>query len=115
MVVGFSLFAVLSAAALRSGRHPAFSAGWVGWLVATGIGLGCVSSVKFVGLFTVLVVGCMTCIDLWAVFGDTTNSLGVVGAHFTARVAALILLPGLLYTARYYPSTTNLVLRVLLP
>ena len=47
-----------------------FGFDWWFWLFGTGIALGCVLSVKWVGLFAVALVGLHTLDDLWTMFGD---------------------------------------------
>lgn len=61
---------VLGAVKVSSSRIPEFSKTWWFWLFFTGTMLACCSSVKFVGLFVVLLVGLMTISDLWNVLGD---------------------------------------------
>jgi dolichyl-phosphate-mannose-protein mannosyltransferase len=39
-------------------------------MTATGISIGCVASVKWVGLFAIALVGLNTIQDLWDMFGD---------------------------------------------
>lgn len=48
----------------------AFSTKWWSWLIFTGAMLACTISVKFVGLFVVLLVGLHTISDLWFELGD---------------------------------------------
>jgi dolichyl-phosphate-mannose-protein mannosyltransferase len=47
-----------------------FSADWWTWLVLTGLGLGATVSMKWVGLFTIAWVGCLTLLQLWNLLGD---------------------------------------------
>lgn len=61
---------VLGAVKVSSKRIPEFSKLWWFWLLFTGTMLACCISVKFVGLFVVLLVGLMTVSDLWEVLGD---------------------------------------------
>lgn len=51
----------------------AFTCRWWSWLIFTGAMLACTISVKFVGLFVVLLVGLHTINDLWIVLGDLTK------------------------------------------
>lgn len=66
----FMIGSVLGATKVSSKRTQEFSLGWFCWLAFTGVMLACCISVKFVGLFTVLLVGVMTAIDLWMILGD---------------------------------------------
>jgi dolichyl-phosphate-mannose--protein O-mannosyl transferase len=50
--------------------HSPFSPDWWVWLTFTGISIGCVASVKWVGLFVTALVGVYTIEDLWDKFGD---------------------------------------------
>ena len=43
---------------------------WWVWLILTGISLGCVLSIKWVGLFAITLVGLFTLEDLWVMLGD---------------------------------------------
>jgi dolichyl-phosphate-mannose--protein O-mannosyl transferase len=54
---------------MKSFRSP-FSPDWWVWLTFTGISIGCVASVKWVGLFVTALVGVYTIEDLWDKFGD---------------------------------------------
>lgn len=51
----------------------AFTLRWWNWLTFTGAMLACTISVKFVGLFVVLLVGLHTINDLWLVLGDLSK------------------------------------------
>lgn len=50
-------------------RRP-FEPDWWLWLTLTGISIGCVCSIKWIGLFATAVVGLYTIEDLWEKFGD---------------------------------------------
>lgn len=50
-----------------------FSPRWWMWLIFTGTMLACCCSVKFVGLFVVLLVGLITIADLWDILGDMSK------------------------------------------
>lgn len=50
-----------------------FSTRWWCWLLFTGSMLACTISVKFVGLFVVLLVGLHTINDLWIELGDLSK------------------------------------------
>jgi hypothetical protein len=48
---------------------------WFLWLGFTGVSLGLVVSVKWVGLFTIALVGVHTIDELWAMWGDLKVSM----------------------------------------
>jgi dolichyl-phosphate-mannose-protein mannosyltransferase len=74
-----------------------FSFDWWLWLALTGTSLGLVSSVKWVGLFAVALVGVYTIEDLWDMLGDLQMPKMTYIRHFMARVACLIVLPICIY------------------
>jgi len=55
--------------------YRAFSLHWWGWLVFTGVMIASAISVKFVGLFVVILVGIHTAADLWDVLGDLSKPI----------------------------------------
>lgn len=57
----------------RSGKS--YSLRWWCWLYFTGTMLACTISVKFVGLFIVLLVGFHTVSELWFILGDLDKPL----------------------------------------
>lgn len=56
-------------------RNEAFTSSWWIWLSFTGISLACTISVKFVGLFVVLLVGFHTIYELWRELGDLSKPI----------------------------------------
>ena len=64
--------------------------------------LGCAFSVKFVGLFVILLLGINTIFELWNILGDITKPFIHTAKHFMARVICLIVLPILLYISFFY-------------
>jgi dolichyl-phosphate-mannose-protein mannosyltransferase len=71
------------------------------WLAFTGISIGCVTSVKWIGLFVTAVVGLYTIEDLWEKFGDLRMTNRDQIRHWAARVSCLIVLPILVYTLSF--------------
>ncbi|KFA80464.1 hypothetical protein S40288_02089 [Stachybotrys chartarum IBT 40288] len=78
-------------------RYSSFEPEWFFWLFMTGISIGCVCSVKLVGLFVTALVGLYTIEDLWRKFGDTRMPIPTLGAHLLARIVGLIIIPFLIY------------------
>lgn len=69
----FMMGSLLGAVKVSSKRIEQFSTVWWMWLFFTGTMLACCLSVKFVGLFVVLLVGLMTIADLWSILGDLSQ------------------------------------------
>ncbi|EJT79090.1 dolichyl-phosphate-mannose-protein mannosyltransferase 2 [Gaeumannomyces tritici R3-111a-1] len=78
-------------------QHKSFEPEWFLWLFLTGFSIGCVTSVKLVGLFVTALVGLYTIQDLWNKFGELKMPPLELGAHVAARVVGLIVLPFLVY------------------
>lgn len=56
-------------------EQRAFTWHWWLWLTGSGTMIACTISVKFVGLFVVILVGLQTAYDLWMVLGDLTKPM----------------------------------------
>nr|KAJ3422002.1 hypothetical protein HK105_001564 [Polyrhizophydium stewartii] len=70
-----------------------FSPLWWRTLAFTGISLGLTLSVKWVGLFTIALIGVATLQDLWSLLTDGSVPMPVFTRHFLARALCLIVLP----------------------
>ncbi|KAG9301385.1 hypothetical protein G9A89_018057 [Geosiphon pyriformis] len=97
MLLFFTLTTVYCLTKFHNERNNPFSIDWWTWLSLTGISIGCVSSVKWVGLFVTALVGFYTIEDLWEKFGDLTIPKIVYLQHWVARIGCLIILPITLY------------------
>ncbi|KAJ9578981.1 hypothetical protein L9F63_024911, partial [Diploptera punctata] len=93
---------VMGMVKVHSCRNRAFSSSWWFWLIFTGVMLACAISVKFVGLFVVILVGIHTVADLWDVLGDLSKPVRYTVKHFIARAVCLIILPAFLYVMFFY-------------
>lgn len=80
-------------------RH--FSEDWWLWLLLSGLSLGAVVSVKWVGLFTIATVGVDTIRQLWNLLGDLKVTPRQFARHFIARALCLIVVPILFYMAMF--------------
>ncbi|KAH9264464.1 hypothetical protein BASA83_012051 [Batrachochytrium salamandrivorans] len=74
-----------------------FSPLWWRTLAFTGIGLGLTISVKWVGLFTIALIGVATLQDLWDLVTNGTVPVRVFFRHFMARAICLIIVPLAVY------------------
>ena len=70
MLLCFTFTTILCWARFHRLQKKSFSLEWFTWLFLTGVSIGCVTSVKWVGLFCTALVGLYTAEDLWNKFGD---------------------------------------------
>jgi dolichyl-phosphate-mannose-protein mannosyltransferase len=70
MLLCFTFTTVLCWARFHRLQNQSFSFEWFAWLILTGVSIGCVTSVKWVGFFVTALVGLYTIEDLWNKFGD---------------------------------------------
>ncbi|KAM9910456.1 hypothetical protein OXX69_004487 [Metschnikowia pulcherrima] len=77
------------------------------WLALTGVSIGCVCSVKWVGLFVTVLVGLYTGYDLLIKLYQTTASpparitRRVYAAHWLSRIVCLIVVPFCIYVCAF--------------
>ncbi|KZV66535.1 glycosyltransferase family 39 protein [Peniophora sp. CONT] len=101
MLLFFTLTTVFGLTKFHNQQYHPFGFDWWFWLGFTGFSIGCVSSVKLVGLFVTALVGLYTVEDLWEKFGDLRMSVRTQLWHWGARVGCLIVLPILVYMASF--------------
>jgi dolichyl-phosphate-mannose-protein mannosyltransferase len=97
IMIFFISFSFYSMVRFRNLADKSFSSDWWRWLTILGVSLAGTISVKFVGLFIVLYVGCFTALDLWNILGDVSKGCNNFIKHFLARAACLIALPFIVY------------------
>ncbi|CAG8440042.1 13063_t:CDS:10 [Ambispora leptoticha] len=93
----FTAFTVLMWVNFHNHYRRPFSFWWWFWMAMTGVGLGLTVSVKWVGLFTIALIGFSTIKGLWDLLGDLQISLELWIKHFLARALCLILIPIVIY------------------
>ncbi|TIB67779.1 hypothetical protein E3Q24_04041 [Wallemia mellicola] len=103
MLLFFTFTTVFFLTKFHNERHECsqFGFDWWMWLVFTGLSIGCVCSVKWVGLFVTAVVGIYTITDLWDKFGDLKLPKQTYAYHWVARIGCLILIPIIVYVASF--------------
>lgn len=67
------------------------------WYLLLGLSIGCVCSVKWVGLFVTAVVGVYTVVDLWAKFWDPSYQRLTYFKFWVRRIFNLIIVPICVY------------------
>ncbi|KAG9322531.1 hypothetical protein KVV02_003043 [Mortierella alpina] len=101
MLLAATALVVLCLTKFRNVRHKAFTPKWWCWLAMTGMSIGLVSSMKWVGLFATALVGLYTIEELWNLFGDLSIPKSSYVGHWVARVVFLIVLPVSIYTSLF--------------
>eukprot|EP00093_Oithona_nana_P014788 14788.XXX_659779_650794_1 [CDS] Oithona nana genome sequencing. len=86
----------------RNLSNQEFTFKWYLWLSLMGAFIGCAFSVKFVGLFVILLIGINTIAQLWDIMGDLSKPFTHTIKHFIARAFCLIALPIVLYITFFY-------------
>ncbi|ORX92559.1 PMT-domain-containing protein [Basidiobolus meristosporus CBS 931.73] len=99
MLLCFTATTGLALSYFRKHKHAEFSTKWWIGLVATGVNLGLVASVKWIGLFTIAWVGWDTIEELWDKFGDYKMPKLRYLQHWIARAICLIVIPLSIYVA----------------
>ncbi|RPB26310.1 dolichyl-phosphate-mannose-protein mannosyltransferase 2 [Terfezia boudieri ATCC MYA-4762] len=108
MLLFFTFTTMLCYSKFHNLQNKSFSAEWWTWIVLTGLSIGCVTSVKWVGLFVTALVGLYTVEDLWNKFGDYKMPKATYAMHWVARIFGLILIPAAVYLASFYAHFTIL-------
>ncbi|XP_065735602.1 protein O-mannosyl-transferase 1 isoform X3 [Phocoena phocoena] len=102
-LIFFNLLAVLSYLKFsNSQKHGPFSPSWWFWLVLTGVACACAVGIKYVGVFTYLLVLGVAAVHAWHLIGDQTLSNVRVLCHLLARAVALLVIPVLVYLLFFY-------------
>lgn len=78
-------------------RHKQLTREWSIWMLITGVSLGCVCSVKWVGLFITAVVGLYTVLELFKLYHNKSITRSQYIRHWLVRIIDLILIPFLIY------------------
>ncbi|KAM5146947.1 protein O-mannosyl-transferase 1 [Mantella aurantiaca] len=79
-----------------------FSMSWWFWLVLTGVSCSFAMGVKYMGLFTYLLILGIAGVHSWQLIGDRKLSNMSVVFHLGARCLALLLVPAAFYLGTFY-------------
>ncbi|WVF69639.1 hypothetical protein IAT40_004418 [Kwoniella sp. CBS 6097] len=99
MLLFFTFTTTLGLVKFHNQRHDPFGDDWWIWLVFSGWSIGCVCSVKWVGMFITALVGIYTIEDLWEKFGDLSMPVRTYIQHWIARIGCLMVLPFIVYAS----------------
>ncbi|GAO46232.1 protein O-mannosyl transferase [Saitoella complicata NRRL Y-17804] len=108
MLLFFTFTTMFCLVQFHNQQPKPFGRKWWKWLILTGTSIGCVCSVKWVGLFATALVGIYTIDDLWQKFGDLKMPKVAYAKHWAARGAFLIVWPFLIYALNFYLHFTIL-------
>lgn len=78
-------------------RNLEFSKEWYTWMVISGISIGCVCSVKWVGLFVTVLYGLFVIQDLAEKLFDKGISWKKYSKHWLVRITTLVFIPFVIY------------------
>jgi len=103
MLLFFTITTFYGFAKLHSLRiqRKEFTSCWYGWMIFTGLSIGCVCSVKWVGLFITLLVGLYTIQDLYEKLFERDFDIKKYATHWSIRIATLIFIPFIVYLASF--------------
>ncbi|XP_005408420.1 PREDICTED: protein O-mannosyl-transferase 1 isoform X1 [Chinchilla lanigera] len=108
-LIFFNLLAVLSYLKFfNSQKQSPFCLRWWFWLMLTGVACACAVGVKYMGVFTYLLVLGVAGVHAWHLIGDRTLSNVCVFCHLLARAVALVVTPVVLYLLFFYVHLTLL-------
>ncbi|RKP12137.1 glycosyltransferase family 39 protein [Piptocephalis cylindrospora] len=96
-LLGFTALTFFTLTCFHNERRDPFTLEWWLWLSLTGISLGLVSSVKWVGFFAVALVGLYTLDELYQMFGNLRMPKITYAYHWIARIVCLIVIPVIIY------------------
>lgn len=97
MLLFFTILTFFCLTQLHQYRKRQLTIRWLSWLLATGASIGCVCSVKWVGLFITGIVGIYTILDLYSLHYDKKISRIKYIGSWLVRIISLIILPAILY------------------
>lgn len=102
MLLFFTFTTMFSLVKFHEFRDRPFSYRWWKWITLTGASIGCVCSVKWVGMFGTALCGLYTVHDLWDKFGDLKMPKLTYAQHWAARIWALIVVPFFVYAFCFF-------------
>uniref|UniRef100_A0A669QPV9 dolichyl-phosphate-mannose--protein mannosyltransferase n=2 Tax=Phasianus colchicus TaxID=9054 RepID=A0A669QPV9_PHACC len=109
ILIFFILLAVLSYLKFYNlQRHSSFSGRWWFWLLLSGVACSCAVGVKYMGLFTYMLLLVIAGLHFWHMLGDQNLSNVSLVCHFLARGLTLLIIPVATYLSFFYVHLTLL-------
>nr|XP_054770201.1 protein O-mannosyl-transferase 1-like [Lytechinus pictus] len=102
MLLCFIMVALLALIRFNQLQDKPFSIQWWAWLTCIGVCISCSISVKYSGLFTMLVILGFIAADYWSIVGNRNVSHSHLFKETLARVVLLIIVPVVLYLSFFY-------------
>ncbi|KAG7481589.1 hypothetical protein MATL_G00068360 [Megalops atlanticus] len=101
LLIFFLLLAIMSYLKFHNAQSLSSPSKWA-WLVVSGTSCACAVGVKYMGLFTYILLLGLAAIHIWELIGDRTQSNVMVLVQVLPRCLALLVLPVLLYLGFFY-------------
>ncbi|XP_071948165.1 protein O-mannosyl-transferase 1-like [Antedon mediterranea] len=108
MLLFFNVLSVLSLLKFKQQKHRSYSLAWWFWLASTGLSMACCISVKYNGIFTVLIVMASVSLDLWRLIADKSLQLRDLLYQFGCHVGLIIIVPVIIYISIFFVHLTIL-------
>lgn len=102
MLLFFTFTTMLCLVKFHNYRESPFTYRWWKWITLMGVSIGCVCSVKWVGMFGTALCGLYTIHDLWGKFGDLKMPKLTYAQHWAARIWSLIVVPFFVYAFFFF-------------
>uniref|UniRef100_A0A0B7AJ65 dolichyl-phosphate-mannose--protein mannosyltransferase n=1 Tax=Arion vulgaris TaxID=1028688 RepID=A0A0B7AJ65_9EUPU len=101
MLIFFSTLSILSYLKFRN-CYREFTIMWWFWLVLCGLTATCTLSIKYVGIFTLILLLVRVARDYWTLLDDTSISDITMVKHMFARLIAMVTIPATTYLLIFY-------------
>ncbi|XP_068105015.1 protein O-mannosyl-transferase 1 [Hyperolius riggenbachi] len=103
VLIFFILLAFLSYLKFQNCQQDSpFSLSWWSWLLLTGVACAFAAGVKYMGLFSYLLILGIAGVHSWQLIGDHKLPNMLVVLHLGARGLALLVVPAALYLGTFY-------------
>ncbi|XP_059150933.1 protein O-mannosyl-transferase 1-like [Physella acuta] len=101
MLIFFSTLSILAYLKFRNNSRE-FSLMWWFWLSLCGVAATCSLSIKYVGVFTLILVLIRISKDYWSMLDDISKSDITLVKHLFGRLVAMVTLPVFFYLCIFY-------------